>query len=186
MVAISAGACAVLPVELTAFTATNKVDKNLLNWQTASETHNSHFVIQKSKDGQNFVDIGTVKGHGTTTTPQYYDFTDAQPYKGINYYRLKQMDNDGQEDFSKIVAVYWLTEGKNTLSIYPNPTHHVLTVEHTPTVKTFEIVNTLGQVIKVVNALVDATQTDINTADLTNGIYFLRVNQTEVIRFVKY
>jgi hypothetical protein len=176
----------VLAVELLSFDATNKADKNLLNWQTASEINNSHFLIQKSKDGQNFVDIGTVKGHGTTTTPQYYDFVDEKPFLGINYYRLKQVDNDGKAEFSKTVSVNWLKEGKQTLSLYPNPTHNILTVEHTPSVKTIEIVNTLGQIVKLVNPTLEATQTDIPTADLSNGVYFLRVNQTEMVRFVKF
>lgn len=185
MVAISAGSCAVLSVELLSFTATNKGDNNLLNWQTATEINNSHFIVQRSKDGKNFTDIGTVKGAGTTTTPQYYNFTDDKPLNGINYYRLKQVDFDGQEDDSKIVSVNRLSEGKNILAAYPNPTHTVLTVEHTPSVQTLEIVNPLGQIIKIIKLKLDAYQTDINTTDLPNGIYFLRFNQTELIRFVK-
>jgi Secretion system C-terminal sorting domain len=174
----------VLPVELLDFTAVNKTDKNLLNWQTVTERHNSHFVIQKSKDGQGFVDIGTVKG-GTTNTPQYYAFSDESPFNGINYYRLKQVDNDGKEDFSKVVSVTVLVDGKKGLRVYPNPTHHVLTVEHTPSVQTLEIVNTLGQVLKVIKPLIDARKTEVGTAELANGIYFLRINQNEMIRFTK-
>ena len=175
----------VLSVELLSFTATTKGDNNLLNWHTASEINNSHFIIQRSKDGENFMDIGTVKGAGTTTTPQYYNFTDDKPLNGINYYRLKQVDFDGQEDDSKIVSVNRLSEGKSILAAYPNPTHTVLTVEHTPSVQTLEIVNPLGQIIKIIKPKLDAYQTDINTTDLPNGIYFLRFNQTELIRFVK-
>ncbi len=176
----------VLPVELVNFTGTNKGDKNILNWQTASELNNSHFVVQKSKDGQNFSHIGTVKGSGTSTTAHAYDFTDAVPYFGINYYRLNQVDNDGKTVFSKIISVIRLIEGARILSIYPNPTQDKLTVEHASSVEMFEIVNTLGQIMTTVKPKIGTNQTDIATTELGTGIYFLRVNQTEMIRFVKY
>jgi hypothetical protein len=177
---------AVLPVELTSFTALNKGGKNLLNWQTATEANSNYFKIQKSKDGIAFTDIGSVKGHGTTTTPQYYSFIDDNPFNGINYYRLAQIDNDGKAEQSKAVSVMVTSDGKNAFSVYPNPTHNILTVEHDPSVQTFEIVNTLGQVLKTVKPLLDANKTEIGTIELANGIYFLRVNQTEMIRFVKF
>jgi Pregnancy-associated plasma protein-A/GEVED domain/Secretion system C-terminal sorting domain len=175
----------VLSLELTHLTAVNKDKYNLLDWKTATETNNSHFKIQKSKDGSTFTDIGTVKGSGTTTTPQYYTFKDDSPFKGINYYRLKMVDNDGKEEFSKIVSVLVSPEGKNGVTVYPNPTHNILTVEHTPSVETLEIVNTLGQVLKMVKPSLNITKTEIGTTELASGIYFLRVNQSEMIRFVK-
>jgi hypothetical protein len=178
------GACTVVPVELTQFTGTNKGDKNILNWQTATEVNNSHFVVQKSRDGNNFTDIGTVKANGSTGTPQYYDFVDAQPLTGVNYYRLQQVDRDGKTALSHTVALNTLGN-KQAARLYPNPSHSVLTVEHSPEARTLDIVNTLGQVVKTIKPTPNAAQTDIKTADLTNGIYFLRVNQTEMIRFVK-
>ncbi len=156
-----------------------------MNWQTASEINNSRFVIQKSKDGQNFVGIGEVKGIGTSTTAQSYQFIDAAPYLGINYYRLNQVDIDGKETFSKIVSVVWLKEGTQIVSVYPNPTQDKLTVEHTNTTETFEIVNAIGQIIKAETTNINANKTEIRTGELPSGIYFLRVNQTEIVRFVK-
>jgi hypothetical protein len=178
------GSCIVIPVELTQFVGTNKGDKNLLNWQTATEVNNSHFVVQKSKDGAHFKDIGTVKANGTGT-PQYYDFVDALPYSGVNYYRLQQVNRDGKTELSNIIAINAPSGNKQAVSIYPNPSHNVLTVEHSQAVSTLDIVNTLGQVVKSIKATPDALKTDIKTDELTNGIYFLRVNQTDMIRFVK-
>jgi hypothetical protein len=181
-----------LPIELISFTAINKSDKNLFNWQTATETNNSHFIIQKSKDGQNFVDIGTVKGHGTTTTPQYYDFVDAVPYSGLNYYRLQQFDRDGKMEYSKIVSVETISDKQQEVKIYPNPTHTILTVEHASTTETLEVLNALGQVVKTIPIKPEAVQTSISTSDLDNGIYFLRIHagngldkSIKTIRFVK-
>ena len=174
-----------LPVELVNFNAINKGNENILDWNTASEINSSRFVIQKSKDGQNFTDIGTVKAAGTSTTAQSYVFTDTNPYVGINYYRLNQVDMDGKEEFSKIVSVVWMSEGQHIFSIYPNPTQDILTVDHTGTVETFEIVNTLGQIIKTIKPTGNTGQTEIKTTELISGIYFLRVNQNEIVRFVK-
>jgi hypothetical protein len=185
--AISGSVCsAALPIELTAFAAINKGDKNFLNWETASERNSSHFVVQKSKDAVNFTDIATVKAHGSTGTPQYYDLIDDAPYRGINYYRLKQVDADGTSENSKIVSVQWLKDGKQSVSMYPNPTDKLLTVEHSDAVKTIEVVNALGQILQTIQVAQASVQTDITTADLTKGIYFLRINQTEMVRFVKF
>jgi hypothetical protein len=182
-----AGSClTVLPIELTSLKALNKGNYNEINWETATERNNHHFVIERSPDAKNFEAIGTVKGAGTTNTPQYYSLMDKTPFEGITYYRMRQIDNDGAELVSKVVSVLKSAKDKNVARFYPNPTHNILTVEHTPSVKTFEIVNTLGQIIKLVNPTLEATQTDIPTADLSNGVYFLRVNQTEMVRFVKF
>jgi hypothetical protein len=78
------------------------------------------------------------------------------------------------------------SEGDRTLNLYPNPAHNVLTVEHDAAVNTLDIVNTLGQTLHTVQPKKDAVQTTINTSDLVKGIYYLRVNQTEMVRFVKF
>jgi Secretion system C-terminal sorting domain len=181
-----------LSVDLLKFQA-SLINKSVnVHWQTASETNNSHFIVQKSKDGQNFVDIGTVKGHGSTTTPQYYDFVDAAPYSGLNYYRLQQFDRDGKMDYSKIVSVATTSDKQQEVKIYPNPTHTILTVEHSATTEILEVINTLGQVIKTVSIKPESLRTNISTGDLNNGVYFLRVRSTDglgklaqTIRFVK-
>jgi hypothetical protein len=181
-----------LAVDLLKFTATLRDKSVLLNWQTATETNNSHFIVQKSKDGQNFVDIGTVKGHGTTTTPQYYDFTDASPHEGLNYYRLQQFDMDGKMAYSKVVSVISASDKQQEVKIYPNPTHNILTVEHATTTESFDVLNALGQVVKTIKTKPEAVQTTISTSDLDNGIYFLRIHvvngldkSVKTMRFVK-
>ena len=130
-----------------------------------------------------FTGIGTVKGKGTTAATQSYTFTDATPYN-TSYYRLNQVDNDGKTTLSKVIALRQ-SIGKNNLKVYPNPTTTVLTIEHTPSVETLEIVNPMGQVVKTIQVNAESLQTNITTTELTNGIYFLRVNRSEMIRFVK-
>jgi Secretion system C-terminal sorting domain len=96
----------VLPVTLTSFDVKNILNKNEMAFRTASEQNNSHFEIERSTDGKIFTAIGRVEGNGTTILPQSYTFTDATPAKGINYYRLKQVDFDGRFEYSMVKSAH--------------------------------------------------------------------------------
>lgn len=94
-----------LPVELISFTG-KKVENGVrLEWETASESNNDHFEIERSLDGENFKSIAKISGQGTTTQAHTYSFLDTAPWPMENYYRLKQVDFDGEATFSDIVAV---------------------------------------------------------------------------------
>lgn len=97
-----------LPVELTAFTATTRTAGQIeLRWATASELHNDRFEVQRSADGEQFVTLGAVVGHGSSTAPHAYSYRDvvvlASP--ALRYYRLRQVDTDGTSTFSPVRAV---------------------------------------------------------------------------------
>ncbi len=95
-----------LPVELLYFTAKPLNNKEIsLYWATETEINNSHFEIQKSKDGRNFETIGTVKGQGNIIETTEYNFIDNQAFPGISYYRLLQVDFDDTKDYSDIISV---------------------------------------------------------------------------------
>ena len=98
------GKNAVLPVSLTSFTAQNQSTGVQLKWNTASEQNNSHFDIQRSTDGVTFLNIGKVNGAGNSSSSLDYYFTDKSPASGVNYYRLNQVDLDGQTSLSKVVS----------------------------------------------------------------------------------
>jgi hypothetical protein len=163
----------VVPVELLSFTATAQDNRtNLLTWQTASEENNEGFDIERSADGKNWETLGFVKGNGTTVEVFNYNFIDKNPINGINYYRLKQMDFDGQFEYSKIVNVN-LFSTNNAITIYPNPVRDELTVTNTENIENVVIYNALGQVVK--QFAVNAEQLQINVSDLQEGIYTLRL-----------
>jgi hypothetical protein len=102
----SVSVASVLSTDLSSFTAKwyNQTSTDLA-WQTASEKNTAYFAIEQSATGANFQTIGEVKAKGTTSTPQYYGFIDNNPFKGVNYYRLKIVDNDNQFDYSKIISI---------------------------------------------------------------------------------
>jgi hypothetical protein len=166
-----------LPVELMAFTAKVQDNQtNLLEWQTASEENNDGFEIQKSIDGKSWKNIGTVEGNGTTVEISNYNFIDESPFDGMNYYRLKQLDFDGQFEYSNIVNIQTVEQSNNqTLKVYPNPVQDNLTIEEGRGIVT--IYNMLGQpVLEITNS---ESQTTINVSDLPKGQYLLRILKTD-------
>lgn len=93
-----------LPIELVSFKSNCENDKQKLHWLTASEMNNDFFTIERSEDGINFRDIGTVNGNGTTTHVHQYSFIDPQPVLSTSYYRLRQTDYNGQTSASSIIV----------------------------------------------------------------------------------
>ena len=115
---------AVVPVELASFTATALENSVELNWITSSELNNSGFEIQRKTVGDNsqWTKIGFVDGNGTTTEPITYSFIDKNPARGINLYRLKQIDFDGSYKIFNSVAVNFNPPIEFALEQnYPNP-----------------------------------------------------------------
>ena len=111
-----------LPVELLSFTATAFDSYNELYWTTASETNNSGFYVQRSMNGREFSDIGFAEGAGNTNEIRNYTFKDNNITADLCYYRLKQVDFDGTENLSGIIAV---TKGPvkpfEAAAVSPNP-----------------------------------------------------------------
>jgi hypothetical protein len=107
----------VLTVELISFEGHSLGETNRLKWETATETENSHFVVEHSTDGIVFSALGIVDGKGTTTERQVYTF-DHRVDKQLNYYRLKQFDFDGAVSQSDLIAIQSDNSG---VQLYPNP-----------------------------------------------------------------
>ncbi len=120
--------CTLLPVELLSFDGQAEERTVLLDWITASETNSAYFDVERSVDGVNYTHIGTVAAAGTTSTTTHYDLVDEQPAPGVNYYRLKQVDLDGNSTTSEVKAVLF----RNGISAglpYPNPANDLVNVD---------------------------------------------------------
>jgi hypothetical protein len=116
---ISNGCVSPLPVELMSFNATPNGSKVNLDWATTSETNNDHFEVEKSEDAKTFFKLQTVKAAGNTTVKQNYRVVDYHPAAGTTYYRLKQVDFNGQVTYSKIEEVN--LKQKQEIMVVPNP-----------------------------------------------------------------
>ena len=115
-----------LPVSLVLFTATRQNSEAVLQWETAQEQNSSSFIIERSSDGNTFGAIGTVAAAGNSATPRDYSFTDLEPGKNNNYYRLKQTDLDGNFTYSPIRllnfpstgSLIWYATGPRSVEVY--------------------------------------------------------------------
>jgi len=112
----------VVPVELVSFTAAAERNRAVLQWQTASETNNLGFAIERRIGAEEWQSLGFVAGHGTTTTPQSYRFADNDVQPGKYFYRLRQIDTDGAFEITEARQVMIAAPERFVLSQnYPNP-----------------------------------------------------------------
>ena len=111
-----------LPVTLISFEATANEGKVDLKWITASEINNDFFTIERSSDAKKWEEIITTNGAGNSSQMLEYFETDFEPLKGVSYYRLKQTDFNGQNQYFNIVPVH--LENNNSegnMNLFPNP-----------------------------------------------------------------
>ena len=161
-----------LPVELLYLQATPVNTAVQVTWQTASEINNKGFQIERLNAlGNNWDILGFVQAQNKASS---YTFTDNTPLN-ISYYRLRQIDIDGSETYSKIVSVSM--ESSNTLRVYPNPVADVLTLENA-TGSDLHVLNLLGQ--EVISSQSSLGTQRINVSALPHGIYFLKVGEEQV------
>ena len=114
-----------LPIELISFQANCAGNKQVeVTWSTASEHNTSHFVVEKSRDGLNWITLNTLGAAGNSTTVIEYALTDNNEVSGTTYYRLTQFDNDGVSETFNIASVNCGEQAvTSNLVTYPNPSN---------------------------------------------------------------
>ncbi len=184
----------IIPVELISFSAITIGSTVKLNWKTATELNNYGFEIERSVISNgvrnlNWEKIGFVNGNGTSNSPKSYSFVDDKVSTGKYSYRLKQIDNDGQFEYSKTIEVdvngvkeYKLTQN------YPNPFNPATTIQYilpqAGMVK-LTLYNILGQEIRtLVNEMKEAgTHTiNIDASDLNSGMYIYKIESGSFVQ----
>ena len=182
-----------LPVELTSLTATIKNSNVLLNWETATEVNNYGFEVeridensaknQSTNQNPNWQKLGFVRGHGNSNSPKTYDFTDENLNGGTNFkYRLKQIDNDGQYEYSKEVEVEVIPDRYILYQNYPNPFNPITNFKFQivkPGLVILKIYDSLGKEITTVvkkELEVGSYSYQWDGSKLTSGIYFFRLS----------
>jgi hypothetical protein len=176
----------VVPVELTSFTAAAVGSTVTLNWSTASEINNRGFEVEKSLDNEDFRVIGFVNGFGTTTETKNYTFSENNLSGGTYYYRLKQIDFNGQYEYSPVVEANVISPVEFALvQNYPNPfnpsTKIMYSIASAGNVK-LAVYNLLGQeVATLVNGYMEAGNYELNfnAADLSSGTYIYKIETAQ-------
>jgi disulfide oxidoreductase YuzD len=118
-----------LPVSLERFTGKAEGKTVRLEWSTSAELNNDYFDVEHSADGQNFRSLAQINGKGTTALRSKYEYLHANAAPGTNYYRLKQVDNDGSSEVFKVITVNVNGVNNGTLLVFPNPATDRLLVD---------------------------------------------------------
>jgi len=174
-----------LPVELTSFSATVNKNQLTLNWQTATEVDNYGFEIEREINSANntgWEKIGFVKGNGNSNSPKEYSFIDNSPYGGSKFkYRLKQIDTDGQFEYSDIVELEVVPTQFELSQNYPNPFNPSTTIRFSLPQATqikMNLYNMLGELVNTIaEGMYEAGNHKIvvDAANLASGTYMYRI-----------
>jgi hypothetical protein len=159
-----------LPVLWLSFTAEKLNDKVLLKWQTASEANSNRFTIEHSSDGRNYTAIGSVTAAGNSNSLLNYNFTDASPQKGNNFYRIKQTDNDGRSYYSETRIIVFNSSSKGFI-IFVNPVTDGRLQVQFDNAAGIIIYDAAGRL--VISRQINAGSQTINVGHLAPGVYLL-------------
>lgn len=175
-----------LPVELSSFSATVLSNGVKLNWRTETETNNFGFDIERKNNGGDWVTLSFVNGNGNSNSPKEYNYIDNSAKVGKYSYRLKQIDNDGQYSYSKVVDVdLTKTLDYNLTQNFPNPFNPTTSISFSlpkSGVVKLTVYNLLGQEIKtLVNGFKESGvhHVNFNAKDLNSGIYIYKIETTD-------
>jgi len=169
-----------LPIELTTFTGTMEDHGAALNWRTATELNSAFFEVERSTDGINFREIGTVQAAGTTNQSIGYQFTDDLPPTGWLYYRLKMVDEDDGFTYSDVIA---LKNNKLSLQVelFPNPVKagsflQLITDTDMSTDGFIQVFDNLGKEVLTQQLPFKARRHKIDLGELSPGVYFVNLS----------
>lgn len=168
----------ILPVDLVHFKA-KKVKNNSIEieWITSAEINNKYFTIEKSFDLKTWYAIKRIESQQQLSPPPLrYKVIDSEGRQGVNYYRLRQNDFDGQYSYSPIVSVILSTE--NELTLYPNPVSDFLYIQGADTSQEIKIFTSAGQMV------FSTGSNPVDVRNLPKGLYHLAVGDSRY-NFVK-
>jgi PKD repeat protein len=184
----------VLPVTLFNFIGKRTANGNALSWITSSEANSDRFVIERSMEDQNFITIGQIAAAGNSNTNQFYNYLDAKPLAGRNFYRLKMVDKDGTFKFSDIVVID--NNAKLIITnIQPNPaprgTNGLLNItDGERGIANITLSNVAGQVLQSyrVSNPTGNVQVPLSTATLASGTYLVtyRNSKGKIVETIRW
>ncbi len=150
----------------------------MINWRVPQDGQNYVFDVQRSKDGAIFESIARVATpHLIADGIRHYEYMDATPKKGYNYYRVQALDNSGKTTTSDIAEVVLYADSK-LMHFYPNPVTDQLTIEIFDSMNDdvqLQVINPSGVVMQTVLVPKDAERQDLDFSALPSGTYFIKV-----------
>lgn len=163
-----------LPVNMISYTAETVASDVVLNWKTSSELNNSHFVVERSSDANNWTVLAQVEAVKEQNAVNDYTYTDRNALEGISYYRLTQVDLDGKTTvYNNILMVNHQAEVK--FEVYPNPATTQFTISgENIELADINILDAMGHVVQL-QGEVNGSSITYSTDELNAGIYIVKV-----------
>ncbi|MCO6494774.1 MAG: T9SS type A sorting domain-containing protein [Bacteroidetes bacterium] len=167
-----------LPIELLSF------DVNIINahsclasWTTISEVNNKNFILYKSIDGIEWIEVANINAIGNSYSETQYEFIDTKLYSGISYYKLTQEDFDGNK---KQLGVRIIDNSftNNDINIYPNFVNRELTIEFykiTESYLRFQILDASGRLLNESLLNPNLSLYKFNMSDYKQGLYYIKI-----------
>ncbi len=150
----------------------------VINWKV-QENNVANYQIEKSSDGRTFAGIITIRSQGKGENN--YQYTDATALDGVKYYRIKQLDVNGNFSYSSIVKL--ANGGKGTISIYPNPVKDIVTISNAIVGTKAILTDISGKILQQIS--VTATSFTIDMSKYSSGIYMLQTNSGAKQKIIK-
>lgn len=181
-----------LSVEWLSFKAVPRATDIQLLWSTATEVDSDYFGVERSQDGHSWEEIGRVSAAGNTTSISEYHLTDEEPLKQNNYYRIRQVDIDGDFSYSEVEVVKFGQEA-SVIEIYPNPVRQgaslVISSLWSEDIK-IKLTDISGKTLQTWEQSVTiGTQVfDLDIHGWPNGVYFISIEgeqNWQPLRFTK-
>ena len=166
-----------LPVELVHFEAKQEEKSIKIEWQTATELNNDHFILEKSTDGVHFDQLERVKGKGNSSEVEDYRVIDKHPVVGQQYYRLTQVDFDGTMEQLGIRMVEYVSSN-SVIDMFPNPVTDEVGLKNLhPGNYKAEIISLDGKLLKKQSLAIDnyGQMGYVNLDDLPIGVFTLKL-----------
>ncbi len=176
-----------LPVELLSFSGKNQNNTNILTWATTNEVNNKYFEIERSINASvtalEFTKIGVVNANTTNESIKNYTFNDVSFTANTNYYRLRQVDNNGKASFSKIITINSSKIADFSVDIYPNPSKNVFNIDVNGNMSgKYSVVVYDMQGRSLITSEVSGNKAVISLDNYVSGVYFVKIsNENSII-----
>ncbi len=182
--------CIPTPIKIINFLA--KLNQNnqhiLIQWETASETNNDYFTIERSINAKNYIGLSSIKGAGNSNTIKSYSYVDNEIEKNtIYYYRLKQTDFDGKFKYYGPISVITGKEPFQIVSVYPNPCKNQFFIKTRGSLKekyfTVKLYNYIGMKVyekTITNINSKEIEIDINNK-ISEGLHLLQIHTKDIV-----
>lgn len=161
------------------------LDEIAISWTTSSEVSNAYFEVERTTDGVNFISLNKISGQGTTQKITEYSWLDQTAPQGIVYYRLKQVDFNGDFEYSNIMLVLPLAEigGDIVVTAFPNPVTEELNIDFSaeaPQQMDITFVDLLGNEVKKIVIEKGRQSAKLDVRGLKKGYYFLIIRTSDI------